>query len=131
MRASEFLSNFLKGDDFPRPRELTIESVTREEVGQNKDQKMVLYFEEVSKGLVLGAKCNIETCIDVFGTDDTNQWSGQEIAIWFNPKVMFGTKRTGGLRLFDPVKLRKDKPDPEAEKARSGSEPIADEEVPF
>ena len=54
MRASEiFSSNYLSAEDLSGPMELTIEQVTMEEVGRNKESKLVIQFKGAKKGMVL------------------------------------------------------------------------------
>ena len=66
----KFLSNYLDKTNFPRPRVLTIESTQQEEVGKPPEKKWVLYFQQESKGLVLGTKLNLEFLIGFLGHDE-------------------------------------------------------------
>lgn len=75
-----FPSKYLKADDdVPDIAEggliVTISGAEFETVGQGAEaaQKIVLYFKETSKGLVLN-KTNATTLTKLFGSDDTDDW---------------------------------------------------------
>ena len=77
-----FPSSFLKADDLGGKQvEVTIESVTMEELGQgaDKQQKLIIAFRGKDKKLVCN-KTNANTIAGLYG-DDTDAWVGQKIAI--------------------------------------------------
>ena len=103
MKADEaFPSQYLKEIDFSvgEDRPFTIKSVEKETLGQGKnaESKLVLYFRGEKKGLVLN-KINFNSIAKVTGFDDSDDWAGQKICLYFNPDVTFGSEVTGGIRV--------------------------------
>src|SRR5712675_2810489 len=96
MKIGGFLSKYLKAADFPAPKLLTIERVEEEEM-QDGNAKLVAYFTECEPGIVLG-KTTIEQIVEALGSDETDDWIGCPIAVYNDPSVMFGGKKTGGIR---------------------------------
>lgn len=82
MKMSEaFPSNYLKAADLQgRTIKATISVVQIEPVGQDKENKPVVYFVGKEKGLVLN-KTNGMMIAYVFG-DDTDDWGGAEIELY-------------------------------------------------
>jgi len=62
-----------------------------------KPNKPVVYIEGESRGIVLN-KTNNAMLINAFG-DTSEQWAGKSFVLWWNPEVMFGADKTGGLRM--------------------------------
>jgi hypothetical protein len=77
-----FPSKYLKAADLAGDEIVTICQAKLEKVGQSEDEpkKLVLYFEESPKGLVLN-KTNCKTLEKLHG-DDTDRWIGKSIAIY-------------------------------------------------
>jgi hypothetical protein len=95
--SEEFPSKYLKASDLNGSQPtLKIESVLKEEVGRDNQQKMVTYFEGRQKGLVLN-KTNSNTLTYKFG-DDTDEWIGKSVQLYSEP-VYFQGKTTDGLRV--------------------------------
>ena len=122
-----FPSSFLKADDLGGKQvEVTIESVTMEELGQgaDKQQKLIIAFRGKDKKLVCN-KTNANTIAGLYG-DDTDAWVGQKIAI-MPREVEFQGKSVWAIR----VSLQK----PAAAKAKPAPEPEVGEtvgyEIPF
>lgn len=101
-----FPSRWLKADDLADDEDtiVTIKSVGVEEVGQGDDreEKAVVFFRELDKGLVLN-KTNASAIAQQHG-DDTDDWTGKRIAL-FQQEVDFRGKQTLAIR----VRLRKPK----------------------
>jgi hypothetical protein len=82
-------SRFFKSGDVERElkkfgkREfwLTVKAVTEEKM-QNGDERMVVWFEEDRRGLVLSAKKNIRRFVEKYGNDDPDDWVGAPIAMF-------------------------------------------------
>jgi hypothetical protein len=76
---------------------VTIKRVEEEEVGQGdkKEDKYVLYFKGVEKGMVLN-KTNANTLAALLG-DETDDWIGKQATLCVMD-VEFGGKLTPGLR---------------------------------
>ena len=71
-----FPSKYLKAEDFgDEDMVLTIKTLEMEEVGKDKEDKWILYFEEFEKGLVLN-KTNTKVIAGIYG-DDTDEWEGK------------------------------------------------------
>ena len=74
-----FPSNFLKAADLKnRTVKVKIDKVVFEEIGQNRDKKPVMYFEKVSKGLVLN-KTNATEIAATHG-DQMEGWTGKRLS---------------------------------------------------
>ena len=76
-----FISNYLKAADL-KGKEPTakIVKVVFEEVGPEKDRKLVMYFEKVKKGVILN-KTNAPNVGDHYG-DDTDTWAGKPVTLY-------------------------------------------------
>ncbi len=104
MRITEaFPPRFMSKEDVTKPRVLTIELVVMEEV-ESEDgrvEKPVCYFSEKdSKPLILN-KTNAEVLRELYG-DETEEWVGKQIEVYFDPSIRFGTRKTGGIRVRKP-----------------------------
>lgn len=92
---------YLKEADVTPPVVLTIKRVAQENMARNdqpQELKWVCYFHEVDKGLALNAT-NIKRIAKALLADDTSQWEGKKIGLYFDPDVEFGGKITGGIRV--------------------------------
>lgn len=108
---------------------MTIKSVEEETIGQgaNAEDKWVLYFKEVEKGLVLN-KTNMTTIAKLCG-DDTDDWPGKRITL-YSTETLFEGKTVECVRIKSKA--------PKAEKAAKNgkAEPVAadsedDSDIPF
>lgn len=79
---------------------LTIKSYEQEMMGQGKDaqEKWVLYFREVKKGLGLN-KTNGKMCCKLFGSDDMDDWIGKQIAIYVKDDVEYQGEIVSAIRV--------------------------------
>lgn len=99
-------SRFLSKTDLPEPPygvTLTIASMQKENVAppeQQPEMKYTLKFFESVKPFV----CNITnaTAIGEFLGDETDNWGQGKIELYYDPNVMMGPKRTGGIRVRQP-----------------------------
>lgn len=90
-------SRWLKAEDLPdEDLALTIKDVTDEEVGTDKELKLILTFHETSKQLILN-KTNGKTMADRFGKEP-NGWIGKRIVL-YSTEVDFGGKTTLAIRI--------------------------------
>ena len=105
MKTSELTaSKYLKKDDFPEPALLTVSDVKKENVAlpnQPKKERGVMYFEERDKGMVLNTT-NLKRTEKALGSDDTDEWRGKKIVVFFDENVEFGGEMVGGLRVRAP-----------------------------
>ena len=107
MKAGKFFTgkNLAQDDLEGKEVKVTICDAKVETVGndeEGREQKIVVYFEQFEKGLVLNAT-NYNTIFDhCNGSDETDNWLGKIGTLYVDPNVMFGKKKTGGLRIkFD------------------------------
>lgn len=82
MRVSDaFPSTHIKASDLQdRDATVTIAKVTIEEIGKDRENKPVLYFQGKEKGLVLN-KTNAQTIAGLYG-QETDDWVGKAITIF-------------------------------------------------
>ena len=93
MKISEtFSGSYFKAADFPTPRALVIESVTK--VTFDEGPKPAVRFQGERQQLVLN-KTNAFTLVNIFG-DDTDLWSGKQVQISAVP-IFFQGKQVKGL----------------------------------
>ncbi len=82
----------ISGDDLI----VTIKDVTDEQVGPEKELKLVLGFVEIDKQLILN-KTNAKTLSDLHGKNP-NEWIGKRIAL-YSTEVDFAGKTTLAIRI--------------------------------
>ena len=98
---TKFPSKFLKAADLERSRQaVTIERWADEQVGSPPEEKAVLYFRDLQKGLVLN-KTNAESIEEVATTDDMDAWVGVPIVL-VRTKTDFQGKRVECIRIEAP-----------------------------
>ena len=73
-------SRFFKADDFEGDRKLRIKNATEEVVGAEKERKLVVWFTNDERGLVLN-KTNNRALRGAFG-DAVNGWMGKIIIVF-------------------------------------------------
>jgi hypothetical protein len=96
-------SKFLKADDLPTEKKLRIKSVTEEEVGVGKDKerKLVVWFTNDCRGLVLN-RINNRTIRGAFG-DVCDGWTGKVIAVFPTMAEFRGTMKPAlRVRILPP-----------------------------
>jgi hypothetical protein len=127
-------SKFLKQSDVGRGALLTVSGCEQHNVsmqGEEPELKWCLKFEETDKPFVLHAT-NIQLCEQIFGSDNTDDWTGKKLVVYVDPNVSYGGKVTGGVRVRAP-KLATTQPQP-AKVARPlpvESEDMTDSDIPF
>jgi hypothetical protein len=130
-------SKWIKAEDVPAERKFRIKAVTEEEigVGKDKERKLVVWFTNDSRGLVLN-RVNNRTIRGAFG-DACDGWIGKIIVLFPTMAEFRGTMKPA-LRVRIPppkgngqtVKV----PDPEPPPTAATAEPIDDdlnEEIPY
>ena len=90
---------------------VTITELRSEQVRTDRGTEIhgVLHFAEDVKPLILNIT-NGKKIAELYGKMCEN-WSGKQIALYFDPNVRFGGQRVGGVRVADPKKKK-----PKAEK---------------
>jgi hypothetical protein len=99
-KVSEMIvSKFLKKEDFEDGDQvLTIKGVKLEDMpGDDGQQKWVLYFRELQKGMALNST-TIRVLEKGYGSD-SDMWIGKKILMYVDPNVSFRGQVVGGLRL--------------------------------
>jgi hypothetical protein len=98
-----FPSRFLSKDDLVEPIVFTIDTVVMEEVQSEdgKENKPILYFYGVDEKPLILNKTNAETLEKKFGSD-SKDWENKEIEVYVDPKIRFGKKVIGGIRVRIP-----------------------------
>ncbi len=94
-----FKSKYLKSSDVKTKQQIaTISGLEIEEVGQDKKEKPVLYFEDGVKPMVVN-KTNFEELEEAFG--DSDDWAGHKVKI-FCARTTYGGKKVDGIRV-EPI----------------------------
>ena len=133
MKVSEMTGGtYLRKDDVSDDMLLTIKSINRETVGNDEDaeEKYILYFKELDKGLVLN-KTNIQMAAKATGEDDSDNWPGKKIVLYFDESVQYAGKVVGGLRLRAARKAAKPPGQTESKHPPTASLDDLDEDIPF
>jgi hypothetical protein len=100
MKISEmFRGKFLKGDDLKGTPTVKIARIVSEIVGQNNEEKPIIYFEGLQKGMVLN-RTNAEVLEMLYG-DESDDWVGHKITLYSTP-VSFQGKTTNACRMRAP-----------------------------
>ena len=108
--ARDFLGgNFLRKEDVSGPTTATIEDVRSVAVPNADRKKLVVWFREIAKPLILN-KTNTRKMVDIFRSTDTSTWRGQ-ITLYVEANVQYGNQRVGGIRIqpavvADPIDVR-------------------------
>ena len=91
-------SKYLKSADITNPIKVVIRGCRIEGIDEEgKEQKPVLYFNGMDRGLVLN-KTNATMISGAFGSE-TDNWTGKTVGLWVDPNVMFGNEKRPGLRV--------------------------------
>ena len=91
-----FPSKYISAADLQgRDINVTISQVIMEDLGD--ENKPVVYFAGGQKGWVLN-RINWESVAFLHGPE-TDSWAGKTITLYNDPTIMFGNKRTGGIRV--------------------------------
>jgi len=100
-RADVQKSRFLRKEDIGAGAMFTIRGAKKDNVAMEDkapDLKLCVYFEESTKPLVLNL-CNFDNIVEISGKDDSDNWGGVKVFVYFDSKIMFEGKQTGGLRI--------------------------------
>jgi hypothetical protein len=94
--ASDFdQSKYLKAADLPHEKKFRIKHVTEEQIGPDKERKLVVWFTNDQRGLVLNLTNN-RAIRGAYG-DSTDGWVGKIVVI-FSTMADFRGKMTPALR---------------------------------
>jgi hypothetical protein len=111
---------------------VTIKSVVIEPLGPERDEKPVMYFNEMRKGLVIN-QTNFNTTARICGSDETNDWIGQKIVLTTEIVTFRGTTAPS-IRVRPPesnYEARTARPAPTPQPATGGFRDELNDEIPF
>ena len=95
-----FPTKYLSASDLGgKKHQLTCDVIVTEAIGQEQQQKPVLYFKGTQKGLVLN-KTNATIIAEQHGSD-SEEWNGKSIVL-YPTKVEFGGKMVDAIRV-EPI----------------------------
>ena len=97
-------SKFLKQSDVGQGLLLTIQGIEQHNVakeGADPELRFCMTFAESEKPLVLNTT-NVQICEKIFGSDETDDWTGRKIVLYTDPNVSFQGKIVGGIRVRAP-----------------------------
>jgi hypothetical protein len=108
MKVSKFLKRSDLGEDDERM--FTITGVSEENAGtaDQEDIKWALLFKEIDKPMILNWT-NMQLLEKVTGSDNTDDWTGKRVLVWFDESVQFKGEMKGGLRIKRAPKGRETK----------------------
>jgi hypothetical protein len=94
-----FPSRYLKADDLPKTgtKAAKIKSVDLEEVGMDREKKLVISFHGMTKQLIVN-KTNANSIAKVTGSEDTDDWVGKTIHL-FRTTAQFGAEECECIRV--------------------------------
>ena len=108
---SAFPSNYLKASDLGEAQPVvTIDRVTVEPVGRDKEMKPVVYFQGKTKGIVLN-KTNSKKIAEIAESHETDDWAGVQIKLYAT-EVEFSGEQVEAIRIKAPKQTAKAKPKP-------------------
>ena len=90
-------SQWLAAADVEDCLTVTVKGLTFAEVGRDKEQKPVLWFEEVEKGLILN-KTNWNNMVLITKEADSDDWVGHQVQL-YSTKVQFGSDEVDAVRI--------------------------------
>jgi hypothetical protein len=132
-------SKFFKAEDLPTEKKFRIKSVTEEEVGIGKDRerKLVIWFTNDSRGLVLN-RVNNRTIRGAFG-DTCDSWTGKVVVLFPTMAEFRGTMKPALRVRIPPPKgngqaatvKAKPSPPPSTAAVSAAADDEMDDEIPF
>jgi hypothetical protein len=98
-RNDAFPKKYLCKEDVLQPLTATISNVNHQEIGSGDETevKVVMEFNGDTKPMVLNGT-NWDTLETAFG-EDSDAWIGKTVTLYNDPNVMYGGKKTGGVRV--------------------------------
>jgi hypothetical protein len=122
-------NKYLKAEELDEDMVVTIRGVKVETLGQGKDaeEKPVVYFKELPKGLALN-KTNATTIKTLYGPE-TDDWKGQKITLWAT-EVDFQGKMVPAIRVRSRAPSSKPKPKPQPAPV-AAEQDDDDQDIPF
>lgn len=109
---SLYPGRFLKGVTLTEPKVIRVTSVAATDLEGDDGVKakcVLTYRDADGKGEIVFCKTNAILVAAMFDERDFTKWVGRLITIHFDPNVMFGAKKVGGVRVFGSPELGKRK----------------------
>lgn len=103
MKASQIFPDYLRKEDLPEPKRVTISRVAIEKVqtDHGKEKMPVIHFTDKELNPYVLNKTNARICQVLFG-DEISNWRGQEIEVYCEPFVFYEDEQVGGIRFRAP-----------------------------
>lgn len=98
MKDSKYLAHADIGED---PVTVTVRGFQKVNVarqGEDVRYRWVCKFDEYEKPMVMNTT-NLNRAARVLGSENTDDWKGKPLELFFDPDVEFGGKIVGGLRV--------------------------------
>lgn len=96
---------FLGQQDVPQPMLVTVTGCNRHNIAKDdapQELKYCLEYAEFPDKPHVMNWTNLQLCAQVFGSEDTDDWTGKKLVLYVDPNVSYGGKITGGLRVRKP-----------------------------
>lgn len=124
-------SKYLKSGDFPEPMIGTIQDfqkVNMAREGQEAQYRWTVKFREWPKAMVCN-KTNLKRMAKMFDSENTDNWIGKKVVIFYDENVEMAGETVGGLRVRAPQSKQQKRPlqDPREDQ---GIDSI-DDDIPF
>jgi hypothetical protein len=131
MRRDElFKSKYWKASDVPADITVKIRQSTTEILGEEREEKLVVYFVGKQKGLVCNLT-NFNTIARICGSEETNDWIGQNIVLTTEP-VTFRGQTALAIRVRAPATNAETRPaTPAPTPSPGGYRDELNDEIPF
>lgn len=101
-------SRYLKQSDVTPPKIVTIAGLKQENLAredQPKKMRWTMLFEELDKPLVLN-KTNLKRLVKACGSEESDDWIGKKVKLYFDEEVEFGGEQVGGIRITAAKKVQ-------------------------
>jgi hypothetical protein len=123
-------SRFLKATDITGEKKFRIKNVTEEKVGEDKEQKLCVWFTNDKRGLCLN-RTNNRVLREAFG-DETDGWANKIVVLFSTMTEMRG-RMMPGLRVRIPLPkgdgATAQPAKPAAAKPKPAAKPVVDEDL--
>jgi hypothetical protein len=96
-----FKSKYFKATDVFEDIQLQIKAVTTEIIGEEREEKPMVYFVGKLKGLVLNLT-NFNTMARICGSDETDDWVGKDVVLT-TEMVTFRGQTAPAIRVRAPM----------------------------
>jgi hypothetical protein len=93
-----FPSRWLRATDLaPEGQQVTIRNVTVEQIGEEREKKPIVSFDELDKELIVNVT-NWTSIEELTGEDDSDNWPGHVVKL-VRVRVPFGGKNVEAVRI--------------------------------